>query len=240
MEPFPATRLSVIRGANHTDARIRGQALDTLAAGYWKPVYKYLRFRWRMPAEHAEEFTQGFFAHALERDLFARYDPDRSRFRTYLRTCLDGFVANEHKAAQRLKRGGGVAHVALDVPGVEQELARQGEPASSDPEAYFHREWIRSVFGEAIDRLRAACAEDNQHERFALFECHDLATLEDDERPTYRELAQRAGLTVHDVTNHLAAARRQFRVIVFDLLCALCGSEADARAELRDIFGAHR
>ena len=38
---------------------------------------------------------------ALEKDFFDGYDPEKGSFRTYLRTCLDRFVANEKKAAVR-------------------------------------------------------------------------------------------------------------------------------------------
>jgi hypothetical protein len=69
-----------------------------------------LRFR--------DENSQGFFALAFEKRFFDRFDPGR-RFRTYLRACLDGFVANERKSAHRLKRGGGAEHVSLDFARAE-------------------------------------------------------------------------------------------------------------------------
>ncbi len=52
-----------------------------------------------------------------------------------LRTCLDGFAANERKAARRLKRGGGQAHLSLDFEGAEEELRRHGAGEGLDVEA---------------------------------------------------------------------------------------------------------
>ena len=89
---FPATRLSVIDAARSSDPMEQARALETLFAAYWKPVYKYIRLRWNRSADDAQDFTQGFFTELLERDLLAKYDPAKSRLRTYLRVCVDSSV----------------------------------------------------------------------------------------------------------------------------------------------------
>ena len=50
----------------------------------------------------AQDLTQEFFARAFEKEYLEKYDPARARFRTFVRTCLDGFLANER---QRPRRG---------------------------------------------------------------------------------------------------------------------------------------
>ena len=76
--------------------------------------------------DDAADLTQGFFLRAFEKDFFAGFDPSRARFRTYLRTCLDGFVANARKADARLKRGGGVTLIPIDFDEAERELRLPG------------------------------------------------------------------------------------------------------------------
>ena len=225
---FPSTRRSVLLAARDLDPEVRRQALDTLIDSYWKPVYKYLRVQHRAGGDEAQDLTQSFFALALEKGTFDRYDPSRARFRTFLRLVLDGFVANERKAARREKRGGGAATLSLDFEGAEAELARSPSQDLS-PEEYFHREWIRALFARAVERLRAEASP----RRFLLFERYDL----EEERPTYAELAGELGITTVQVTNELAAARRDFRRLVLDELRALTGSEAEFRAEARDVLG---
>lgn len=223
---FPATRRSVLLASRDADPEVRRQALDTLIDSYWKPVYKYLRVQHRAAEDEAQDLTQSFFALALEKGTFDRYDPARARFRTFLRLVLDGFVANERKAARREKRGGGAP--SLDFESAEAELARS--PAQDlTPEEYFHREWIRALFARAVERLRA----ESNPRRFLLFERYDL----EEDRPTYAELAGELGITTVQVTNDLAAARRDFRRLVLDELRTLTGSEAELRAEARDILG---
>src|SRR5690242_5910909 len=106
MVPFPATRPSVIRALDDGDPATRERARDALARTYWKPVYKYIRLRWNASREDAEDLTQEFFAQAFERATLERYDASRVRFRTFLRTCVDGSVANARRDSNRIKRGG--------------------------------------------------------------------------------------------------------------------------------------
>ena len=102
---FPSTRRSAVWGSRSKNAAERTRAWETLVAAYWKPEYKYVRIKWRESNEEAKDLTQGFFSRAMEKDFFAGYDPAKGSFRTFLRVCLDGYVANERKAAHRLKRG---------------------------------------------------------------------------------------------------------------------------------------
>jgi RNA polymerase sigma factor (sigma-70 family) len=234
---FPLTRRSVLLAARDADPAVRREAWESLVASYWKPVYKVLRTRWRLPPEDAEDLTQEFFATALAKGLFEKYDAAKARFRAYLRTCLDGFAANEHKAARRLKRGGGRAPLSLDFAGAEAELRRHGGGEGLDPEEYFHREWVRALFGLAVEDLRRWGARSGKEVCFRLFERYDLEGPDASERPTYAELAAEHGLPVTQVTNHLAAARREFRRLVLERLRELTGSEDEFRAEARLVLG---
>lgn len=217
-------------------ADVRRSAFDALVTAYWKPVFKYVRLKWHASPDDAADLTQGFFLRALEKDFFASFDPAKARFRTFLRTCLDGFVANARKADARLKRGGGVALVPLDFDEAERELRHQATNAIADFDAYFHREWLRGLFATAAARLRDECAARGRTDRFPLFEAYDLAG-DEQPRPTYAELARRHGLTAIDVTNELAAARREFRRFVLEALREQCASDEDFDAELRGLTG---
>jgi len=234
--PFPLTRHSVLRNVASDEPEVRRQAWDALADAYWRPVYAYLRLHWRVPAEEAQDLTQGFFARALEKDFFAGYDPGRARFRTFLRTCLDGYVSNQRAAARRMKRGGGAVLLSLDFAGAEAGLVHSAPPAEADVEEIFRREWVRALFAEAVAALAARCAEQGKAVHFALFERYDLDPPPEG-RPTYAALAAEFGLPATQVTNFLAAARREFRRLVLARLRALTGSEEEFEAEARELFG---
>jgi DNA-directed RNA polymerase specialized sigma24 family protein len=243
---FPATRRSIVAAAASDDPAVRASAFDALARVYWTPVFEYVRLRWRLPREDAEDLTQGFFAKALEKRWFDRYDAARARFRTFVRTCLDGYAANEWKAAGRVKRGGGLERVDL----TDAEAA--GETGDvPDPDELFRREWVRGLFGLAVADLRSECAAAGQEVRFAIFERYDLEDgaadapggmgeadgAEPGRRLRYRDLAEAYGLTEPQVVSALSRTRRRFREIVVERLREACGSDAEFRAEARDLLG---
>ncbi len=235
---FPGTRLSVLLAARDADPEVRRRGLDALAEGYWKPAYKYLRVHHRADGDEARDLTQGFFALALEKGTFDRYEPARARFRTFLRLTLDSFVANERKAARRLKRGGGVPDLGLDFDEAESEMAL-AVASDLNPEEYFRREWIRSLFARAVERLRLHCEAAGRSARFTLFERYDLEPDIDSElgRPTYARMAEEMGVTAVQITNDLFAVRRDFRRLVLDELREATASDAEWKAEARDVLG---
>ena len=236
---FPPTRRSVIEAVRSIDVEERERALQGLCAAYWKPVYKYVRWRWNRPAEAAQDLTQGFFAELLERELLDNFDPKKSRLRTYLRICVDSFVMNEDKAGRRQKRGGSIPHMALDFAAAENEFgATVMDPASiPSPESleeFFEKEWVRSLFTLAVEDLRELCEQRERTRTFRLFEAYDL---EGNDKISYEQLSKDYGLPVTDVTNALAWARREFRKIALDRLRELCGSEEEFHREARASFG---
>jgi RNA polymerase sigma factor (sigma-70 family) len=236
---FPQTRRSVLEAVRSIDAEERERALEALCAAYWKPVYKYVRWRWNRPAETAQDLTQGFFAELLERELLDKFDSKKSRLRTYLRVCVDSFVMNEDKAGRRHKRGGNIPHVAIDFVAAEEELgATAVDPAKiASPESleeFFEREWVRSLFALAVEDLRELCIARERKRTFHLFEAYDL---DGNEKSSYEQLARDYGLSVTDVTNALAWARREFRKIALERLRELCASEEEFQREARAAFG---
>jgi DNA-directed RNA polymerase specialized sigma24 family protein len=234
---FPPTRLSVVERLASHDPADRQLAWETLVAAYWRPAYKYLRAKWRLSPEAAEDLTQDFFARAVEKQFFEAYDPGRARFRTWLRTCLDGVAGHAHEAAGRLKRGGGVQMVPLDFTDAEGEVRARELASDDDPDLWFHHEFVRALFARAVAALREDYAARGRTDHLELFEACDLADLADGERPAYKALAEARGWRVHDVTNRLAATRRDFRGQVLRLLREVCVSEEEFEREARGLFG---
>jgi RNA polymerase sigma factor (sigma-70 family) len=238
-DQFPVTRWSVIDAVKSEDPAEQTRALDTLFAAYWKPVYKYVRLRWNRPIEDAQDLTQGFFAEMLERDLLAKYDPAKSRLRTYLRLCVDSFVMNQEKAARRQKRGGNATHVALDFQAAEGELAGAAIDPASIPspeslEEFFEKEWVRSLFALAVEDLGKFCSERERDRTFSIFEEYDLSG---NPEISYEKLAAEYAVSVTDVTNALSWARREFRKIALERLREICGCDEEFRREARAVFG---
>lgn len=231
---FPTTRSSAVVAVRSADRAERARGFDTLVAAYWRPVYKYLRLKWNCSNEDAQDFTQGFFARALEKDFFAGYDVGKGSFRTFLRTCLDGFVSNERKAARRQKRGGDVTLIPFDFDSAEGELRAHPLSDEMTVEDYFHQEWVRNLFALAVEELRAQCEKRGQLVQFQIFERYDLEPAGE---VTYEALAREFGLPGTSITNYLAAMRRNFRRLLLGKLRELTADDREFRHEARVVLG---
>lgn len=238
---FPATRWSAILSARSKDPAERSRALDAIAAAYWKPIYKYLRLRWGKSNEDAKDLTQEFFTRLIEKEYLDDFDPKKARLRTFLRVCLDRFLANDSKATRRLKRGGGAQHLSLDFSAAEAELmhTKISLPAGASPQAmddFLEQEFIRNLFGLTVVQLREFCASRGKQVHFQVFEAYDLAD-EGDGHAGYGEVARKFGISATDVTNHLAFARREFRKIALEKLREMTASDAEFRREAQALLG---
>jgi len=146
---------------------------------------------------------------------------------------------NEDKAERRQKRGGAVLHVALDFAGAEEELSATVMDAARIPspeslEQFFEKEWVRSLFALAVEDLRTLCAARERERTFHLFEAYDL---EGNETISYQQMSKEYGISVAEVTNALAWARREFRRIALERLRELSSSEEEFQREARAAFG---
>lgn len=72
----------------------------------------------------------------IRRRAFCQLRRGQGQLSNVLRTCLDGFVASEHKAGQRLKRGGEMDHYQLDFAAAEHELAAHATASTLTPEEF--------------------------------------------------------------------------------------------------------
>jgi len=221
---FPSTQVSLLEA---TAAGLSSEAMDRVIALYWKPVYRFIRLKFRKNNEDAKDLTQAFFAAALQRDFFARFDPVKASFRTYLRMAVDRFAASQHAAANQQKRGGDI----------EFQTVGEQVVASESPDQIFEREWEREwqrqLLSLALDDLRAHCDECGKQLQFRVFQDYDLAAAE---RPSYAELAARHGIPETSVTNYLAWARRMLREFVTERLRGTTSGARELRVEMRRIW----
>lgn len=217
---FPSTRVSLIEAAA---SGLPEAAMDQVIALYWKPVYRFIRIKFQKSNEDAKDLTQGFFASALQRDFFPRFDPAKASFRTYLRMAVERYAANQHAAENRQKRGGGV----------EFETVEDQQIASESPELEFDREWRRQLFFLALDDLRAHCEQTGKQAQFSIFEDYDLS---DRDRLSYSDLAVKYGIPESTVTNHLAWARRTLRAFVTERLRGTTSGSRELHEEMRRLW----
>jgi hypothetical protein len=104
-----------------------------------------------------------------------------------------------------------------------------------NPEELFSREFARSLFGLALERLRRELEEKGKSLHFELLELYDIE--EGGKQLTYDQVARRFRIKPTDVTNYLAYARREFRRIVLDELRTMTATEDEFRREAQTLLG---
>jgi RNA polymerase sigma-70 factor (ECF subfamily) len=177
--------------------------------------------------EEAEDLTQAFFAHLLERRLPARADRQRGRFRSFLLTALKHFLANERDRARAQRRGGGVQRVSETVI---DSLA----DSETDPEQIFEREWARTVLREALRRLEEEASEAGRAEQFTKLRQFLTESPGDGE---YDAVAKELKLRRNTVAVAVHRMRARLQELVREVLADTGGDAADIENELRRMRG---
>jgi RNA polymerase sigma factor (sigma-70 family) len=234
-ERFPPTRWSAIReSAEQMGTVTRKQGFSRLVAAYWRPTYVYIRLRHRQTDSAAHDLTQSFFAQCWEQNTLSAFDPGRGRFRTFVRTCVDRHVIDQHRSDATQKRGGDWHHVPIDVAQLEHDTALIDPSLSSDPERLFEAEWTRSLLLQALADLRTSYTSQSRELDLALFDEYELAS---GARPSYLDLAVRHRVPVTTVTNRLASVRRALRERLAECLREFTATEEEYRDESYRVFG---
>ena len=229
---FPSTHWSILTRARDFGSGPPQEALGRLAEMYWRPMFSYLRARWKLSDEDAKDVTQDFFVKLSQGEFFGSVREGAGRFRTLVKTCLDNLVRNRHKSDTRRKRGGGMKPLSLDDASVPEPLM----PASDDPDDLFRREWRRAILARGFGILEEALKQEGLPHYAELLRQYYFE-VPSSEEARYEELAKRNGLTVGDVRNYLARGRRRLRETILMIVReSVTGSES-LEAEMMELFG---
>lgn len=148
------------RSAPERDEEADRSLVADLCLDYWKPVYSYLRAD-GFTREDAEDLTQGFFAAALESDLFEKVDRERGTLRSYLLGALKNFVQSQGRKNRAQKRGGRVQFVPIDTLGEERTRSFRVTPAAPElsPDLAFDRRWAECLLESTLAGMREEYAK---------------------------------------------------------------------------------
>jgi RNA polymerase sigma-70 factor (ECF subfamily) len=232
---FPTTRWSQVLAAGGRSAPEAGAALAELCAAYWYPVYALIRRRGHDP-DTAADLTQDYFARLLEKKTLAAADPDRGRFRAFLRTDCGFFLADARDREARLKRGGGRAAISIDARDAEGRY--RVEPADGlTPERLFDRAWAMALLDRALNDVGRHYAATG---RAALFERLRPYLTDNAAAPPHEESGRALGMTAGAVQVAVHRVRARFSAALRARIAATLDAPtpADVDEEVRDLFTA--
>lgn len=227
---FATTRWSLVVAAGRPDAPDGAGALADLCRLYWYPVYAYVRRRGHRPHD-ADDLTQAFFARLLEKGALAAAAPERGRFRTFLLTACQHFLANEHHRAHAAKRGGRVE--SLDLTDAEGRYVR--EPARDEPpERLFERRWALDLLGRVLARLRQEYEADGKGPLFEALKDR----LTGDDAAGYAAVAGALGLTAGAAKTAAYRLRRRYGELLREEIAETVAAPAEIDEEVQALFRA--
>lgn len=161
---FAATHWSVVLALGQEDSPKFTAAFEKLCRAYWYPLYAHIRQRGHSP-EDAQDLTQSFFLHLLERRPFAGLHPSKGRFRSFLLAALKFFLADQRDHRLALKRGGGREVVSIDAREAEARYGLESVDSRS-PDRLFERRWALALLEQVTAHLASHYADNGQAELF--------------------------------------------------------------------------
>jgi RNA polymerase sigma factor (sigma-70 family) len=206
---FTQTRWSKVMLAGQGDSDLAREALETLCARYWFPVYSFIRRRGLSPHD-AEDLTQQFFVGLLEKNALANADRSKGRFRNFLIGALVHFLSNESRKQRTQKRGGGQSPITIDLSTGEERYLLEPDP-NLTPEECYDRGWAATLLETAFQRLQAEFVKAGQESRF-----HHLKAFlgKHQTNRDYQEAAEKLHLTPKSVQGTVFRLRQRYRQLV--------------------------
>lgn len=184
-------------------------ALDEVLRSYRAPVLAFLRRKGLSPSD-AEDLTQEVMLRLVSKDLLARCDATRGRFRNYLVGIALRVLSERRKTEGALKRGGDWERVSL-------------EPISAPAtdQAEFDDLWLAEIVQRAMERVR--------REKASLHEVLILAS----QGHAPSAIAARSDRSAGAVRVALHRARKALATALKEEVAAYCSSEEEYAAELQ-------
>jgi len=228
---FVTTSWSTVLAAREASTVASREALEILCRTYWYPVYAFVR-RQGVDPEDARDLTQAYFAQLLEKGYLEDYDPERGRFRVFLRTSVRNFLSKERDRERSWKRGGRTGIVSLDDDQIEGRY--RFEPADRlTPEQLYERRWALTVLEQARSRLRQERIEAGRELEFSKLE--GFLTGQGGQA-RYKDIAAELGTTEDAVKTALHRLRRQFGEVLRDVIGATVAGRNEVDDELKHLL----
>jgi RNA polymerase sigma factor (sigma-70 family) len=226
---FRTTRWSLILNSVDVQAPKSRAALSELCKLYWYPLYAFAR-RSGHDAADAEDLTQSFFLHLLEKEAFTRVGPEKGRFRSFLLASFKNHMSVSWRKGRAAKRGGGCEVVSLDEE--EAEYRYRVEPAEDlTPEKIFDARWATTLLARVTSRLREEYVKQGKTEIFERLKLY-LVKADQEEVSSYRRVADELGLSVAGVKTLIFRLRKRFTAVLREEVAQTLVDPAEVDSEL--------
>lgn len=219
--------------AGDTRAPHSKAALARLCERYWPPLYAYVRRR-GYAVEDAQDLTQEFFARLIEKDYLKAVDRGKGRFRTFLLTCFERFLANDYDRSRAQKRGGGHRPISLDLASGEDAYLRDLAHGMT-PDKLYDKQWALTLLEHVLRQLRGEYVRSGKGD---LFDRLKSSLTVDEAHVTYSELAAMMGMSEGAVKVSAHRLRKRYRELLRAEIALTVAEPQEVDDELRLLFAA--
>jgi RNA polymerase sigma factor (sigma-70 family) len=226
---FHTTRWSLIFNSVDVQAPESRAALSELCRLYWYPLYAFAR-RTGHDALDAEDLTQSFFLHLLEKEAFSRVGPEKGKFRSFLLASFKNHMSASWHRGRAAKRGGGCQVVSIDAEDAEHRYRL--EPADDlTPERVFDARWAMTLLSRVTDSLRQEYARQGKGQIFERLKVF-LVKADYEDMNSYRRIADELGLTAGGVKTLVFRLRKRFTTVLREEVAQTLVNPAEVDSEL--------
>jgi len=226
---FDTTRWTIVMRAAQNQARGGQSAFAELCGLYWYPLYMFARRRGRSPGD-AQDLTQGFFLHLLERRALSGVDRLKGKFRSFLLASFQNHLSDQIDHARRFKRGGDKEFVGLDA--VQAEEHYRMEPVEClTAEKMFDARWAMTLLAEASSRLRREYASEGKTATFDALKAF-LDPINSRVPPSYEAVANRLQISTGAIKTLIHRLRKRYTVILREEVSRTVSDPAEIDEEM--------
>jgi DNA-directed RNA polymerase specialized sigma24 family protein len=209
-------------------------ALEELYRLYCYPVYAFIRRRGH-GRQDAQDLTQDFFVHLLEKGTLGRADPHRGRFRNFLLGALEYFLTHAAERAGAGKRGGGCQWVFLDDDAAEERY-QLAAPEGLTAEKLFDAQWAGALVEATFVQLQSELESEGKGHLFEALQGFLLGR----EEASYQQVANALNLSLGTLKTAIHRLRGRYRALLREEVARTVAAPADVDEELRYLRAALR
>ena len=201
------TRWDLVLNSGNVDSPQFGEALAELCSIYWYPLYAFARYK-GFSEPDAQDLTQSFFLHLLEKTALKQAHPEKGRFRSFLLASFQNHISVYRQHACAAKRGGHHEMISLDAQS-PQERYRLEPTDDLTAETVFDAHWATFLLERVMLQLSAeycSAGKANVFERLRAY----VNVKGSENAHSYEDAAKDLGLSLAGVKTLVSRMRKRF------------------------------
>jgi RNA polymerase sigma factor (sigma-70 family) len=232
---FVSTHWTVVLAARDQGSPQARQALESLCATYWYPIYAYIRRR-GYASDEAGDLTQDFFTRLLARNDFAKVDPAKGKFRFWLlAACKHSLLSYQSWKSASKRNPPGVKILPLDFVDAASRYGAREPIETETPERRFDREWALTLLESVFARLEQEVVT---RDKERLYKRLKPALMGDRAAEAYVLIAEEFAMTEGAVKAAVHRLRKRFRKLLTQEIARTVAGDLQVHQEIDDLFRA--